>query len=104
MGRMGIKRLKNGVFGGFQGAKYTKKYRFRGADFMRKCLNTGVYGRLHEILAYISFYSKRMMPITRATAYISEYSNSNGSYCSLSDTIRMCCLSCPGLMRLMSAP
>ena len=49
MGRMGIKRLKNGVFIGFQGAKYTKKYRFRGADFMRKCLNTGVYGRLHEI-------------------------------------------------------
>lgn len=24
MGRMGIKKLKNGVFSGFQGAKYTK--------------------------------------------------------------------------------
>ena len=30
MGRMGIKRLKNGVFSGFQGAKINKNTVFEG--------------------------------------------------------------------------
>lgn len=115
MGGNGTKNLENGYFLRFQGAKCRVVSVFEGRNFETFLCLSGLWAidvksgcafRLTALrkTAGHSVYSKRIMPTTMATAWMSDKGSSNGLYASLSDTIRTWSLSDPGLIRLMSGP